>query len=420
MSKAYDREQLERVAKEHGVENVTAEEWASVCEQDGNTPRFGMIVAITRIRNSRQQTASKLKQKRDSEKDVVTATFLGSVDLTTRKIDLEASKGQRICLAIENDGRVELEEGTIWRSLKMKPGGRYEIEITRTRTENEETGKVYEGIRVGKSIPQDEEHVQNAQDLLNLGLQIMDPGDVTEDMSWKHVAVRGEISSVDYEPRWVDGEVDEDNPLPLLYNEAPCFRVMLRGEGPTRVKLRLKPTKNGRPLIGSEDLVEICRDNNLDDLINSLVGRDFIGVGSVTSFRPGEPNWADVSCHAIFAADDLPSAGSAPAQTTLTAPAPAPTTQSAPEPSQTSTVSESRTDSAPAQASPMGKLEYLKKAFDDAYDIFGSDVTLEVVKEEIKDTPASTMSETIVVKYIQKKLKEKGHEVSPEAIKASA
>ena len=138
-----------------------------------------------------------------------------------------------------------------------------------------------------------------------MGVPVLEAAQIREEMKYQMVVVKGEISSVWFEPRFVGGEPDEENPMHLYHNNVPCFQFQLVGEGATRVKMRLKPTKNGKPFIVFQDLDAIASVNNIDELINSLVGRTIVAGGTITRFNAGDTAWADMSVHFLMEADDL-------------------------------------------------------------------------------------------------------------------
>lgn len=305
MSTTYTKQVLEQMGAQAGVTQITNEEWAAVCEADQVTPRFAPMVALTRIRNKRNNVADGVRQARQADKELVRGIFLGSSDWVDSKRSLESTNGRRLCFLLDGPGYKVLEQITKWAEVDLQPGAYYECEIVRTHDTDAKTGRQRTFTKLRKAVLQQPGVITSAAQAVNMGVPVYEPGLIREEMKYQMVVVKGEIASVWFEPNFVGGEPDEEHPMHLYHNNVPCFQFQLVGEGPTRVKLRLKPTKNGKPFIVFQDLDKVASVNDIDELINSLVGRTVVAGGTVTRFNAGETSWADLNVHFLMEADNI-------------------------------------------------------------------------------------------------------------------
>lgn len=416
MANSYDRKEFEQYAAQFGLENVTDAEWESLCQQDGKTPRFGMKTAAVRLGNTRAGTSANLKKQKSKEKDTIRAVFLGSEDLTTKKIDLESANGLRVLLATEDELGWTLESGATWGAVKVNGGDLCDFEVVRSETVTED-GRKFKNLNVGKATVVEPGFIKSAADLHKIGIEPMDAEDVRETMMWKMVAVKGTIQSIDHEPRWDGGMRDEDNPFSLYYNDTPCFQALLSGKGKTRVRLRVRPTKNSVPHLQVEDLDELCKLNDVYGLNDGMVSREVIGIGTLTRFTPGEPNWSDLACFALMEADLMPTISSGASQQTLVAPSE----------ENDSSVSDAPKESKASTPAPTAKksgnvsvIQKIKDAAAEAYDLVGKDVTVNVLIKDLGLIEDGIAKPQIVGKVIQNFLKEKDHDIPIEEIIGTA
>lgn len=409
---SYTRDQLNETAKQYEeIEDlITDAEWESICLQDGKTPRFSEVTALTRIMNVRKGLNKKVV---DETKEVITAVYLGSDDITSKKFDLKDSPGVYMMLLVEGPNGPELEVGAKFGKVKVDPGTRCQMEVRRSK-QTLDDGRVRHNLNVGKITAMDSGHIRTPDDFAKVGIPILGTDDIKEHMKYQPVAVKGEIYSLDPEPRWIDGEPDEDNPYSLFHDTHPAFIAHLRTQGTVCPKLGIHPRRMGRALMAFPDLNEILKDNNLDDAATCMVRRHVLAIGTLRRYSAGEKVWVDIDTFSFF---EIPRNWTPPTNGTVPAPVAVPQTATTSPPVAQPQAAASVSSAAPSAAA--GRIARLKGAVAEAYEILGSDITVDGLLD-LGLLDENEVKKIVIARLIVKEMKDKGHEVLLDQVLATA
>ena len=298
----YSLEVLQSEGKKYGIKDITEEEYEA-------NKRFNIRTALTRILNTRRGTLDRKKREHKIWKGIL----LGGSDIVTKKVGtVENSRGQRITLLRKDeDGEYILEDMTRWGHLPpdFNHGDAVEIEVEINKSTNE-SGQVFvnKTIRnIKHQYPDEPSSIQDVDTWVKMieeHIDIQRPGEIKETQLYEIVAVKGVVASIDQCPKWEEGMIVEN--YPIWYNNNPCLRLQLRSEGSDNlVRLNLQPTRLSSPLVLVPDFNEICQKNDPDECIISFVNQSVIGIGKITRYNIGEPNYIDIDVTALLPTDPI-------------------------------------------------------------------------------------------------------------------
>lgn len=142
------------------------------------------------------------------------------------------------------------------------------------------------------------------------------PGELSRDVEYETVAVRGEVAFVNPQTVFEDGEPNGDGPV-LLEDEngqpKPHFEMVLSEEGNTRVRAHVERQRYATPFFQIEDFDMLVHDasekfNTPQDqaslMADALRGREVVVVGNVNSFDQtrrdrGTVSYVDIGVNGI-------------------------------------------------------------------------------------------------------------------------